>query len=101
MSYPSAWFDQGGFAIQEPPADCVASCSAQGRVDEAVKHWVRKLELSAPPWLLRRYLKGFGAWEPDELCNHDANLERLPWIWCCNIRESAARGEDSCLMALM
>jgi hypothetical protein len=97
--YPSDWFD-GPWAKQQPPADCVRDCSSQGRVDETVDYWAKKLNLTAPPWLLRRYLKGFGAWEPDELCNHDQNLRRLLWIWCCDIKEAAAGGGEPCPMYL-
>lgn len=84
--YPSAWFD-GRHALKNPPPECVSGCSSQGRVDQSIRYWVEKLNLSAPPWFLRQYLKGTGAWERDELCDHDANLERLLWIWCCNLRE--------------
>lgn len=100
MTYPSDWFDQYGFAIQCPPLDCVKDCSSAGRVDEAVDHWVRKLKLTAPPWLLRRYLRRCGAWDAGELCDHEQNLRRLLWTWCCDIRESAAAGEPDCVMSL-
>lgn len=85
-SYPSAWFD-GRIALKNPPLECIKDCTGQGRVDDAVRYWVEKLNFSAPPWLLRQYLKEFGAWEADELCDHDANLERLLWTWCCSLKE--------------
>lgn len=100
MAYPSDWFDATGCSIQAPPAECVRDCSAQGRVDEAVAYWTGKLKLTAPPWLLRKHLKGYGAWEPDELCDHEQNLRRLLWIWCCNIKEAAASGFHDDLMVL-
>lgn len=30
-------------------------------------------------------LKGYGAWDADELSDHDANLSRLLWIACGDI----------------
>ena len=34
-------------------------------------------------------LKDYGAWEPDELADHDANLNRILWLACGNIVEEA------------
>jgi hypothetical protein len=87
MAYFDHWFDLTGCSLQEPPADCVSDCAAQGRVDAAVDHWVRKLSFEAPAWLLRRYLGRYGAWDCSELCDHQQNLRRLLWTWCCDIRE--------------
>jgi hypothetical protein len=87
MAYFSAWFDSCGCNAQEPPPDCVADCSAQGSVDEAVDYWVRKLSFEAPAWLLRRYLKRFGVWDRGELCDHQQNLRRLLWTWCGGIQD--------------
>lgn len=71
------------------PADCIKDCSAPGSdVREAVTHWVKKLRLEAPPWLLREHLRGTGAWEPSELCDHQENLRRLLFLWACDCRES-------------
>jgi len=84
----SEWFD-GRTAIRDLPADCIKDCSArESDVSEAVGHWVKKLQLEAPPWLLREHLRGTGAWEPSELCDHQENLRRLLWIWACDCRES-------------
>lgn len=33
-------------------------------------------------------LRGYGAWETDELQDHDTNLERILWIACCDIVEN-------------
>jgi len=39
------------------------------------------------PDILRCELKDYGAWDADELADHDANLDRVLWIACCDIRE--------------
>jgi hypothetical protein len=89
MAYFSAWFDRLGWSVQLLPPDCVADCSAQGSVDEAVDYWVGKLGFEAPAWLLRRYLKRYGIWDRRELCDHQQNLRRLLWDWCGSIADGA------------
>jgi len=32
-------------------------------------------------------LRGYGAWDRAQLCDHKANLERLLWVWACNVQE--------------
>jgi len=39
------------------------------------------------PELLRAELKEYGAWSPEELADHEDNLDRLVWIAGCDIRE--------------
>lgn len=80
------WFS-GRSAISRLPEDCIADCSAQGAVDDAVTYWLDRLQLDAPPWLLRDHLKGYGAWDASDLCDHKANLGRLLWLWACDCKE--------------
>ncbi len=80
------WFS-GRAAISRLPEECIQDCSAQGAVDDAVAYWVDRLNIEAPPWLLRDYLSGYGAWDKAQLCNHRENLERLLWVWACDCRE--------------
>lgn len=89
MSKPlwAKWF-VGRIAIRTLPADCIKDCSAQGAVDDAVDYWVRKLGFEAPPWLLRDYLRSFGAWDSSQLCDHQANLRRLLWSWACDCKRN-------------
>lgn len=84
--FANPWF-QGQWALQELPPEAIADCSARGAVDDAVAFWVNRLGFEGPSWLIRRHLKGYGAWSPAELCDHQANLRRLLWIWACNCRE--------------
>jgi hypothetical protein len=62
----AAWFN-GRESVRTLPPDCVRACSASGAVDAAVAHWVKALDLQAPPWLLREHLKGYGAWARSQL----------------------------------
>jgi hypothetical protein len=82
------WFS-GRSAISRLPQECIDDCSSSGRVDEAVKYWVNRLNFDAPSWLLREHLKQYGAWDKSELCNHQDNLERLIWVWSSDCKENA------------
>lgn len=39
------------------------------------------------PEALRKELKEYGAWDENELSDHDANLSRILWIACGDIVE--------------
>lgn len=39
------------------------------------------------PALVAECLKEYGAWDADELSDHDQNLTRLLWVACCDIAE--------------
>lgn len=84
--FRNAWF-HGAWIQQELPLECVADGSAPGRVDEAVACWVDRLQFDGPAWLIRRHLRGYGAWSRAELCDHQANLQRLLWIWAGHCRD--------------
>ena len=86
MTYRNDWFE-GRQSLKTPPLDCVLDCSAQGSVDDAVEYWVNKLGFDGPAWLIREHLKGCGAWDRRELCDHQANLRRLLWIWFGDLRD--------------
>ena len=75
-------------ATSRLPPEAIDDCSAQGPVDEACAYWAKRLNLEAPPWLLREHLKGYGAWDTADLCDHRANLERLLWTWACDCKEN-------------
>lgn len=87
MTYKNAWFHDR-MAIQAPPLEAVLDCSAPGQpADESVAYWVERLNFDGPAWLIREHLSGYGAWDAAELCDHQQNLQRLFWCWCCNLRE--------------
>lgn len=46
----------------------------------------RQLDKLAPA-LVAECLKEYGAWDADELADHEANLDRLLWCACCDISE--------------
>lgn len=82
----NCWF-RGGINQRDLPPECIEDCSASGPVDHAVDDWLDRLQFDGPSWLIRRHLRGYGAWSARELCDHQANRRRLLWIWACNCRE--------------
>jgi hypothetical protein len=86
MTYRNFWFD-GRHSRRQLPIECVCDCAGQGRRDEPVDAWVRRLEFDGPAWLIREHLRGYGAWGRSELCDHQQNLRRLLWIWASNAWE--------------
>ena len=47
-----------------------------------------------PPALVTECLREYGAWDAEELADHDANLDRLLWIACGDISEEVFMRES-------
>lgn len=69
------------------------ACSHPGRCDDdvaalrlvpAIKRQLDKLD----PALVAECLREYGAWDAEELSNHEDNLNRLLWCACCDISEN-------------
>lgn len=85
--------DASGYEFSCPlPADCIRDCSAQGSVDESVEYWVKRIAFDAPKDGATEYLKAFGAWDDDELADHEANLRRVLWLICWDLKEGRPNG---------
>lgn len=91
MTFKNAWFE-GRSMIQNLPQDCIDDMRGSGRKDEAVAYWVRELGFDGPAWLIREHLKGHGAWDKRELCNHRENLQRLLWIHASDLGQDPDNG---------
>lgn len=70
--------------------------SHQGRCDDdvaalrqvaAVRRQLDKID----PALLREELREYGAWDDEELADHDSNLSRILWLACGDIVEEQYR----------
>jgi hypothetical protein len=81
------WFTPQGWFNGQLPAECVSDCSASGSVDDAVAYWVNKLEFDVPEPQAAKWLKEFGAWNAEELADHEANVRRVLWQACCDIKD--------------
>ena len=90
MSKKRPWFD-GPWMVRRIPKRAVLDCSHAGDCGDDVAFWVSKLGFDCPADEARSYLKGFGTWDDGELADHAANVRRVFWLFCGEIRE---RGKD-------
>lgn len=69
------------FYIDDFPTDAIEECSAGGQdATEAVEFWIDKLDFTVPADEARKCLKGYGAWDADELADDEENAKRFFWI---------------------
>lgn len=69
------------------------SVSHQGQCDEDVQALMKvpaiRSQLDAlNPDSVRKALREYGAWDADELADHETNLSRIVWLAGCDIREN-------------
>lgn len=64
------------------PGQCDADVAALREVPK-IKRQLDKLDAK----LVAECLKEYGAWDDEELSNHDQNLNRLLWVAACDIAE--------------
>jgi hypothetical protein len=65
----------------------LCACGEPGDATETVAAIRSLYEIKGRPGDCRDYLSQFGAWEHDELQDHDKNLDRLVWIVGCDLAE--------------
>lgn len=68
------------------------SASHTGRCDDDVKTLsevpgIARQLAKLDPLTLIRELKEYGAWDTEELSDHEQNLQRILWLAACDIRE--------------
>ena len=91
---PPDWaIDEFGIDPEKSPLPdvCVRVCSHSGPVDDVVSAWVDvlKFDQNFPVKRARRWLKGYGAWDKEELAGMDARelAEKALWIFACDISD--------------
>jgi len=77
---------------------CVEDCSHAGRCDDDVAHWLTVPRIAnqinaIPADYLAAYLKTFGAWDADQLGDHEQNKARLLWSACSTAKEQIVHKE--------
>lgn len=68
------------------PGPCDRDVLELSRVPE-----IRRQLAKIDPETLRQELKEYGAWDADDLADHDQNLQRILWIAAGDITEEANR----------
>lgn len=87
------WFSTGSGRIEIQMTLAQAqSASHQGRCDDDVTALMGEPKIARqlakiPADILRDELREYGAWEDDELTDHDTNLLRILWIAAGDIVE--------------
>ena len=69
-------------------------CSHAGQCDVDVESAMlepryRRQLAKLDPDTLKACLKEYGAWEDDELTDHQLNLSRIFWVACCDLAEES------------
>jgi len=90
---PIASFNR--FDLQLPRA-AVEDISRPGPADEAVDRWAPNIPRSKhiTPEKLAAELKDYGAWEPEELADDEANWQRIIWQAALEIRDQERKREE-------
>ena len=86
------WTDSYGFIELNITKAQARTGHHQGQCDQDIADLRRvpsiKKQLDRlDPDRVREVLRDYGAWDDDELSDHDANLDRLLWIACGDIVE--------------
>ena len=77
--FRNTWF-HGRASLRQLPLECICDCPGAGDRDEDIAAWVDRLDFDGPAWLFREYLKGFGAWDSRDLCDHEENRKRVLFV---------------------
>ena len=80
------------YGIEDFPPDCIAECSASGRVDAEVDYWQHHLDFKVPRAEAIKCLYGYGAWELAELnaLSDDELAQKVLWLACGTFAEGDA-----------
>ena len=62
--------------------------SGGGSADSLVEYVLSQYDITCDHAQAVAYLKPYGAWDDDELLDHDANMARLVWLIGCDLGES-------------
>ena len=78
----------GRESTRQQPPECIADCSGPGDKSGNVNRWVERLNFDGPVELFKEYLDGYGAWDDEELKDHEENKQRVLCTWACNCDEN-------------
>ena len=86
------WNSSSGRIELQMTLDQARSASHQGQCSEDVLELskvpsIAKQLAKVNPELLRGELKEYGAWDEEQLSDHDENLQRLLWLAAGDIKE--------------
>tara|TARA_R100000781_G_scaffold45941_1_gene31104 strand:- start:1914 stop:2207 length:294 start_codon:yes stop_codon:yes gene_type:complete len=82
------FYENGEYKEGSIPQECINDCSHSGQGIDNVQYWVKKLDFDFNKDQGIDYLKAYGAWDDEQLLNHNDNKERVLWIACCDMSDS-------------
>lgn len=88
------WTCGSGYVGLQLKLSDACGASHQGRCDEDVRDlsivpYVRKQLDALSPGGVRDELREYGAWDAEELADHEQNLQRIVWLAAGDISEKA------------
>lgn len=95
MKTDKLWFTSSSGRIElQMTLEQARSASHQGACDDDVDALSRVPEIATQlaaidPTILRAELREYGAWDGQELADHDQNLQRLLWLAAGDISEQS------------
>ena len=81
------FYDSGEYKEGSIPNEAFGDCHHSGQCDIDVMYWVEKLDFDFPKDQGIEWLKGFGAWDDEELDNHEENRLRVLWLFAGNVAD--------------
>lgn len=83
--------------LTDLPPECIADCAHSGRCDDDVAHWMAELSFTVDRARAIRCLKGYGAWDDEELAasSDDELAARVLWLACGDFSEFITYAEDA------
>ena len=73
--------------LPEAMLDWLQDIGGPGRQDDNVAAFMEQYRVTGDEQDCRDYLRGYGAWDSEELASHADNLERLVWLTGCALHE--------------
>lgn len=83
--------------INQIPRECIKDCSQPGPADATVAYWREQLGFTVDRDRAVRCLKGYGAWDGEELAamSDEDIAEIILWLACGNFSEYATEAADA------
>jgi len=75
----------------ELPMDFINAIPRSGAADDSVDWLIKNYDVECPEVDAITYLERVGAWDSNELKDHEANLGRLIWIACLECQENKSK----------
>lgn len=69
------------------PKRLIDSVPLSGPADNAIKEILQHYNIECDSEELKKFLKSYGAWDSEDLQDHDTNLSRLIWLSALDCKE--------------